>query len=1020
MQIETCKSCGGIIERRGNYYVCQSCGNKWVIDADNDVHVIDRANAWSALRDCDFERASELFETIIFKEPKNHEAYWGRALAGAGIIYVSDLNENKKVPTCNSISEDSFINNSDVKKAIDLAPAEIGKSYKKQSEQIEKIRLEWLEKARKEPPYDVFISFKDSDREHGLERTEDSVDAQDLYNALVAEGFKVFFSRISLRNKISEQYEPYIYNAIKTAKVMIVFGEKAEYFNSVWIKNEWNRFRFRIENGEKHKNSLVVVYKNMDPGELPVALKTRQCLNAAEMTFLPDLLRHIKRVVEESEQAMHIERVEIKGGQISKRASKIANETIATREIGEGASAETNISEKQKLDLVKSYIKGKEWRDAADLLEHILFDHPTYAEAIWLTLAVKYNVVSDAELIKRLPRFTDADFFQIEKILNCATKGFAAHLLNLLYDCHSEVDSATYHRVVKTVLPYNYENRGEKIDLIFERAIQMHDVKLFKLALSTMDSNEVDRYIDYNLRYAENARPEEKLECLNAVLDVDNGNARALALRFESIRQDAKFAKLRECFEDMLKYSADPQKVVLNTLSSWVNFISTSDHCQFAMQLLKYYDGELSELKDIMILMAGKMLERGFFEDANRIYKLILTFDPNNAQAFWGICLVKTKSKNEKEIVISNVSIKGLPEYTKYLTLVDEKRRQDCMSIAKKQAARQKAQKRKKTVRLITALCIFLVISAIVTVYVVLPNIEKQNKYDSAIELFDDGEYSEANEIFASLENFRGSQKYVAVINGIQYLEDGRAHYLDQGIRTILTAGVSVKVQFDVENGGFPKGDYTSGGYDSGINFLSAAKRPRITNLSAGNGSNVVEVTYSNLDQFNGLEVAGRNGYSFIKWLVEDYSYTDGQPFELKLKAQWTLKDYSITYGLDGGAFTSESVPYSYRMDSQDIKLPIPSREGYDFIGWSGTGLSKVTIDVTVPHGSYGDKKYVAQWKAHEFTATLDANGGSLDQTQTTVVVEYGSIPNLPTPTRTGYTFEGWFAEDVKYGDSEW
>ena len=90
MQLDRCKSCGGELNRVGNYYVCKFCGSKWMIDADQDVHVIDRANAWSALRDCDFEHATELFENIIVKDNKNHEAYWGRALALGGIIYVED------------------------------------------------------------------------------------------------------------------------------------------------------------------------------------------------------------------------------------------------------------------------------------------------------------------------------------------------------------------------------------------------------------------------------------------------------------------------------------------------------------------------------------------------------------------------------------------------------------------------------------------------------------------------------------------------------------------------------------------------------------------------------------------------------------------------------------------------------------------------------------------------------------------------------------------------------------------
>ena len=297
MTFDKCKSCGGELTRIGNYYVCNFCGSKWMIDADNDVHVIDRANAWSALRDCDFERAVELFENIIFKEPENHEAYWGRALASAGIVYVTDLNENKRVPTCNNIREESFVNSNDVKRAIALAPEDIAGTYKKQAAEIEAIRVEWVKKASREKPYDVFICFKDSDREHNIERTDDSYDAHELYNALTEEGYKVFFSRVSLRDKVSEHYEPYIYNALKTAKVMIVFGEKAEYFNAVWVKNEWTRYRAMIERGEKDKNSLVAVYKNISPGDLPAGLRLRQCLDAGEMTFLEDLKRHISKVI---------------------------------------------------------------------------------------------------------------------------------------------------------------------------------------------------------------------------------------------------------------------------------------------------------------------------------------------------------------------------------------------------------------------------------------------------------------------------------------------------------------------------------------------------------------------------------------------------------------------------------------------------------------------------------------------------------------------------------------------------
>ena len=511
-----CKTCGGPVNRVGNYYVCEYCRNKWEIDSGNDIHAVDRANAWSALRDGDFEKAAELFENIIVKEAKNHEAYWGRALALAGIVYVTDMNENKKVPTCNNITEDSFINNKDVQKAISLAPADIADGYKQQAEYIEKVRIEWLEKASKEPAYDVFISFKDSDRENGIERTQDSIDAQDLYNALVAEGYKVFFSRISLRDKISEQYEPYIYNAIKTAKVMIVFGEKAEYFSSVWIKNEWSRFKTRIEKGEKHKNSLVVVYKNMNPGDLPVVLKSRQCLNASDMTFLSDLTRHIKRVVEESKRNVHLEKIEIAGGQIAKKASTLTVNSVQTREIGAGAIAETSISEQQSLNLINTYIKMGQWQEASTLSEDILFNNPTCAQAILARLLIKHQASDISALVKKIEKFNTEDFGGIEKYLNCSSKKDAEEFLCILYASVKDISGYAYKKVLDIILPFDFNARDKMIEFAFKSVIESAKYDPFCLLLNTLNSTDVDTYINYNLVYANSTKnSEEKLICIN-------------------------------------------------------------------------------------------------------------------------------------------------------------------------------------------------------------------------------------------------------------------------------------------------------------------------------------------------------------------------------------------------------------------------------------------------------------------------------------------------------------------------
>lgn len=680
-----CKTCGAPVQRVGNYYVCEYCRNKWEIDSGNDVHAVDRANAWSALRDGDFEKAAALFEEIIVKENQNHEAYWGRALALGGIVYVTDLSENKKVPTCNNITEESFVNSKDVKKAISLASADIAESYRKQAEYIEKVRVEWLKKASKEPAYDVFISFKDSDREHGIERTQDSIDAQDLYNALVAEGYKVFFSRISLRDKISEQYEPYIYNAIKTAKVMIVFGEKPEYFTAVWLKNEWMRFKNRIEKGEKHKNSLVVVYKNMNPGDLPAVLRSRQCLNAADMTFLSDLNRHIKRIVDEAKKSVHLDKIEITGGQIAKKAATLAVNTVQTREIGAGAIAETSISEQQTLSLAKTYLEASQWDEAAQLVGDVLFENPGCAEAIWYSLLAKHHVVDDARLVTKFDQFRQEDFATIDKYLNCINKDMAKEKLTWLWKSLSSMQDSACCAMLNIILPYKFQTRGLMIKQAFEQVIQTSKFESFCLLLSTLNSSDVDKYIDYNYRYAQiTENKDKKAECLRNVLNVDEGNVAALrdmVIVNWNARRDypEKVVPFIEEVEQLLKYAASGDAEVEYFIDFFLKNRITATTADAMKQLIRYYSKEISELKERLIKFSYLMLENGLFEQVEYFLNLILSFDPNNAEVYWAICLMKIEAKSENDISNCKKLLSDVPEFNKYLTLVDEKRRRACV-----------------------------------------------------------------------------------------------------------------------------------------------------------------------------------------------------------------------------------------------------------------------------------------------------------------------------------------------------
>ena len=128
------------------------------------------------------------------------------------------------------------------------------------------------------------------EKEHG-----DSVIAQELYYQLQKEGFKVFFAKITLENKIGESYEPYIYAALNSAKVMLVIGSKKEYFEAPWVKNEWNRFQTLIKNGAT--KTIIPCFKDMDPYDLPEEFAYLQSQDMSKIGFEQDLIYGIKKLI---------------------------------------------------------------------------------------------------------------------------------------------------------------------------------------------------------------------------------------------------------------------------------------------------------------------------------------------------------------------------------------------------------------------------------------------------------------------------------------------------------------------------------------------------------------------------------------------------------------------------------------------------------------------------------------------------------------------------------------------------
>lgn len=305
-----CKMCGGDIDfiPGATYGTCEYCGSTSTIPQAEDENKLNRYNRANHFRrQCEFDKAVAAYEKILEQDDTDAEAHWGAVISRFGIEYVEDPATHQRIPTCHRVQVASILTDEDYLAAVENAPDEESRRiYQEEAARIAEIQKGILAISANEKPYDVFICYKETD-ENG-QRTRDSQWAQDVYYGLTEQGLKVFFSRITLEDKLGQQYEPYIFAALNSAKVMVVIGSRPEYFNAVWVKNEWSRYLSLMKHD--HKRLLIPCYRDMDPYDLPEELSMLQSQDMSKIGFMQDLLRGIQKVMQQPTSAPQVVRVE--------------------------------------------------------------------------------------------------------------------------------------------------------------------------------------------------------------------------------------------------------------------------------------------------------------------------------------------------------------------------------------------------------------------------------------------------------------------------------------------------------------------------------------------------------------------------------------------------------------------------------------------------------------------------------------------------------------------------------------
>lgn len=502
-----CKMCGGTLEINENETTatCEYCGTEQTIPKITDDVIGNLFNRANTLRlKSEFDKAEEIYNKIVGLDNTQSEAYWGIILCKYGIEYVEDPTTYKRVPTCHRTSYDAITADEDYKLAIQYADISQKIIYEAEAKAIDEIQKGILTISQNEKPYDVFICYKETD-ESG-KRTQDSVLANDIYHQLTQEGFKVFYAAITLEDKLGQEYEPYIFAALNSAKVMLVIGSKPEYFTAVWVKNEWSRY-LKLMKADRSK-LLIPCYKDMDAYELPEEFAHLQAQDMGKIGFINDIVRGIKKVIKKDEPK-----------------SAVKETAAAVQTVNSGVAP--------LLKRISLFLEDGNWQEADEYCERVLDSDPENAQAYLYKLMAKMEVRKTEDLRNQAQPFDSEDMYR--KTVRFADE----ELKNTLEE---------YNAYIKD------RNEKKRIESIYKKAVYdmgyARDEISYKIIIE--DLAEIPGYKDAD---------EKKKECEEKAEECRLESLYNSALKIQTVQSEDNQFRAAKQFEELGTYKDSAERV---------------------------------------------------------------------------------------------------------------------------------------------------------------------------------------------------------------------------------------------------------------------------------------------------------------------------------------------------------------------------------------------------------------------------------------------------------------------------
>lgn len=727
---ERCLQCGGALntDARTGKPVCQYCGTEYK-GTDKDLSY-ELQSIVSRRQMREFIQAEELCHELIQKSPDLSEAYWQLLLVELGVVYVTESGTAK--PTFFSYSytdRESILNNENYKKAISNSKNDEDKAfYEEKAKELDSLLKEFFSLVAKESSYDIFISFKKSEQatlSDGESRTIDTPDylkAKEIYEHL-KDKYRVFFSPVSIgadTGIVGEKYEPRILKALQSAQAMILVGSKKEYLEAQWVENEWRRYQYFMNKGNKLKSSLILAYLQSMPS-LPTALKDIQLASvdmfkAGYLSELEAMLSFVKtgkglksKIATKAVQSDFLQENQFNYGYNIERvtiSNKNGNEVV-----------QISPTEERDLRTATDMRSSKNFKDASALYSAIIRRNPNSARAYWgrfLSSACSYDdsthIIGEKADLKDFESAIDvssdiAFSYEMVDYLICAvSKNSSWGVSRKIFDAVAKYagDGQRSNALLAALKKHLQENiKADRIDIsedVFScarmlfneenRSASISFMKDYANALFEAKKYKVARKYYEEVALADND-PFVYLNLLASRLGVSDATTTKFKLS-EGSGEDASKKRpselsLDEIIERIIicangRYDVIQKVHDMISYQVLTNTKNASPFIEIAVSCYRQLKLE-NELKALLHMVGNRYLRARDFNNARLYYTEALAENPNDSDAHWGLLKCRVKASNDFELTRHRSKFMSLDEFNNARNCASEADYQHYMDV---------------------------------------------------------------------------------------------------------------------------------------------------------------------------------------------------------------------------------------------------------------------------------------------------------------------------------------------------